>query len=89
MPDYLQQTDGTARLILAPGDFPRMNALPNPSQAVGMHILIGPEGGFTDEEVELCLQSGVQAISLGPRILRAETASVTALALLQHLYGDL
>ena len=52
-------------------------------------LLIGPEGGFTDEEVETCVQVGIMPISLGPRILRAETASIAALALLQHRFGDL
>lgn len=75
------------RLILAPGVYPRLSAVQPPHPA--LHVLIGPEGGFTDEEVAACLQAGVQAISLGPRILRAETASATVLALLQHLHGDL
>jgi 16S rRNA (uracil1498-N3)-methyltransferase len=76
------------RLILAPGDFPRINALPMGLPAP-VSLLIGPEGGFTDEEVETCIQAGVMPVSLGPRILRAETASLTALALLQHRFGDL
>ena len=54
-------------------------------QSLGM----GPEGGFTDAEVETCVQAGVMPVSLGPRILRAETAGSAALALLQHRFGDL
>jgi 16S rRNA (uracil1498-N3)-methyltransferase len=77
-----------SRLILAPGDFPRINALPSDLPAP-VALLIGPEGGFTDEEVSQCIHAGVIPVSLGPRILRAETASLTALALLQHRYGDL
>lgn len=77
-----------SRLILAPGDFPRINALPSALPAP-VALLIGPEGGFTDEEVAISVQAGVMPVSLGPRILRAETASLTALALLQHRYGDL
>lgn len=76
------------RLILAPGDFPRINALPL-GLPTPIELLIGPEGGFTDEEVEQCIQAGVTPVSLGPRILRAETASLAALALLQHRYGDI
>lgn len=85
---WLQQPFAGTRLILAPGLFPRINALPLdlPSPFA---LLIGPEGGFTDEEVAQCQQAGVVAVSLGPRILRAETASTTALALLQHRYGDI
>ena len=76
------------RIILAPGDFPRINALPA-DLPTPIALLIGPEGGFTDAEVETCVQAGVMPVSLGPRILRAETASSAALALLQHRFGDL
>jgi len=76
------------RIILAPGDFPRINALPA-DLPTPIALLIGPEGGFTDAEVETCVQAGVIPVSLGPRILRAETASSAALALLQHRFGDL
>ncbi|MGE4519121.1 MAG: 16S rRNA (uracil(1498)-N(3))-methyltransferase [Desulfobacteraceae bacterium] len=51
--------------------------------------IIGPEGGFTDEEKEAALNAGFETISLGPRILRAETASIAAAVLLQHLFGDM
>ncbi len=85
---WLESTTTGTRIILAPGDYPLINALaedlPRP-----ISLLIGPEGGFTDEEVEMCVKAGVTAVSLGPRILRAETASTTALALLQQRYGDI
>ncbi len=51
--------------------------------------LIGPEGGFSEQELLLAQQSGFQAISLGPRILRTETAGITIIAVLQAKYGDL
>lgn len=44
-------------------------------------LIIGPEGGFTEEEVDLALQSGCEAVDLGPYILRAETAAVVAAAI--------
>lgn len=59
------------------------------SGQVGAHILIGPEGGFSGEEAELAIGNGFFPVSLGPRILRAETAVLTASALIQHLLGDL
>lgn len=52
-------------------------------------VLIGPEGGFSQEEVGMVRKYGFQTVSLGPRILRAETAPVVVLALLQSLWGDL
>lgn len=85
---WLESPCTGTRIILAPGAYPRINALPE-NLPTPITLLIGPEGGFTDEEVALCVQTGVTAVSLGPRILRAETASTTALALLQHRYGDI
>lgn len=52
-------------------------------------VLIGPEGGFSLPEIEKARESGFQTVSLGPRILRAETAPIAALAVLQSLWGDL
>jgi 16S rRNA (uracil1498-N3)-methyltransferase len=52
-------------------------------------VLIGPEGGFAEEERALLLkQPFVLAISLGPRVIRADTAAVAALALVNATIGD-
>lgn len=51
--------------------------------------LIGPKGGWDDAELELARKKGVSVITLGGRILRAETASIALTAILQHRYGDL
>lgn len=51
--------------------------------------VLGPEGGFTKEEVNTAQNAGFIVASLGPRILRAETAAVTACALLQYIFGDM
>jgi 16S rRNA (uracil1498-N3)-methyltransferase len=63
-----------------------LSALPRPT---ALAVLIGPEGGFDDTE-RTALQSLPQVvrISLGPRILRADTAAVAALALVQAVWGD-
>jgi 16S rRNA (uracil1498-N3)-methyltransferase len=52
-------------------------------------LVVGPEGGFSLEEVEQAQEHGFRSIALGRRILRAETAAVTATALVQFLWGDL
>ncbi|MEO0579492.1 MAG: RsmE family RNA methyltransferase, partial [Pseudomonadota bacterium] len=52
-------------------------------------IAIGPEGGFSDTERAALDAHGFAAIGLGPRVLRTETAAITALTLIQCRYGDL
>jgi 16S rRNA (uracil1498-N3)-methyltransferase len=60
-----------------------------PTGADGVDILIGPEGGFAEEERETLLrQPRILRLSLGPRVLRADTAAVAALALVQAALGD-
>ena len=51
--------------------------------------LVGPEGGWTDNEIELAREDGWQIVTLGGRTLRAETAAIVVAALLQHRFGDL
>jgi 16S rRNA (uracil1498-N3)-methyltransferase len=51
--------------------------------------LVGPEGGWTDEEIELARRSGWEIVTLGGRTLRAETAAIAVVVLLQHRFGDL
>jgi 16S rRNA (uracil1498-N3)-methyltransferase len=52
-------------------------------------VVTGPEGGFTDEEATAARSAGFTIATLGPRILRAETAALTAVALAQNRWGDL
>jgi len=52
-------------------------------------VLIGPEGGFHLDEIKLSLTSGIRPVYLGPRILRSETAAMSAVSILQFLWGDL
>jgi 16S rRNA (uracil1498-N3)-methyltransferase len=52
-------------------------------------IMLGPEGGFSEQEIKLVQESGFISAGLGPRILRAETATIAAVALVQYLFGDM
>ncbi len=52
-------------------------------------ILIGPEGGFSKEEISFIESYGFNSYSLGPRILRAETAAISSSTLIQHIFGDI
>src|SRR5690606_348388 len=53
----------------------------------GVALLIGPEGGLADAEIQLALNAGFKGIALGKRVLRTETAPVAALSVLQYLWG--
>ncbi|MEW6446254.1 MAG: 16S rRNA (uracil(1498)-N(3))-methyltransferase [Pseudomonadota bacterium] len=76
---------GETRIVLAPEGSVRLAELERPAS---LSVLIGPEGGLTDEEVETARQRGFTAIRLGPRILRTETAGLALLATVQTLWGD-
>jgi 16S rRNA (uracil1498-N3)-methyltransferase len=59
------------------------------SEAPGIFLMLGPEGGFTGDEVKKAEKAGFFTATLGPRILRAETATVAACAIVQYLLGDM
>lgn len=63
--------------------------LPGAPPPSGILVFFGPEGGFSTKEIELAISAGFVTASLGPRILRAETASIAACALMQHIFGDM
>ncbi len=67
----------------------QLNALKPKHTPKTIVLLIGPEGGFSTEEIQTATANGFFACLLGPRILRAETASISTCALVQHLFGDL
>jgi len=53
-----------------------------------LELLVGPEGGLSEREQELALSQGAEPVALGPRVLRAETAPLAALAAIHALWGD-
>lgn len=60
-----------------------------PAKPATLVALIGSEGGWADEEIDLARAAGWSVITLGGRTLRAETAAIAVAALLQHRFGDL
>lgn len=78
---------GFTTLVFQPGGA-SLAELP-PSPAGGYAAVIGPEGGLTAAELAACEAAGALRASLGPRVLRAETAAIVAAALLQARFGDL
>jgi len=86
--DFLRtNTDGSMRLLLSPAATATLADLPRLVSAVT--VLIGPEGGLAEAEQEASVAAGFKPVRLGPRVLRTETAAITALALLQRQFGDL
>jgi 16S rRNA (uracil1498-N3)-methyltransferase len=78
---------GSTDLVLAPGAGRSLADAGAP--AAGLCLLIGPEGGFSEREYDDARLAGFEAVTLGPRFLRTETAAVAALAIAQGLWGDL
>ena len=84
--EWLGRTEKAQRLVLEPGS---ETALAKTRLGDRVELLIGPEGGFSDRELAMMRQNEVLAVSLGPRILRTETAGPAAIAVLQAIAGDL
>lgn len=86
--DYLKtQSKSGMRLVLSPTCPASLAGLSSMSPKV--ELLIGPEGGLDDDEIDRAQHAGFMPVRLGPRILRTETAAVTALSVLQAMWGDL
>ncbi|HWM29930.1 MAG TPA: 16S rRNA (uracil(1498)-N(3))-methyltransferase, partial [Woeseiaceae bacterium] len=79
-------SSAVARILLHPGAKGTLAGLERIHDRV--ELLIGPEGGLSDSEVMQAEAAGFSACSLGPRILRTETAALAAIAVLQARWGD-
>ncbi|MBK6982924.1 MAG: 16S rRNA (uracil(1498)-N(3))-methyltransferase [Betaproteobacteria bacterium] len=84
--DWAAQPSTALRWMLAPGSEAALVSQPPPEGPV--EILVGPEGGLSDRELDIAATVGFSALRLGPRVLRAETAPLAALAAMQSLWGD-
>ncbi len=76
----------TTRILLNPIGAQRLSQLTKPAGEI--QLLIGAEGGLSPNEIDTAIQHGFQSIILGPRILRTETAALTAMASMLTLWGD-
>jgi 16S rRNA (uracil1498-N3)-methyltransferase len=75
-----------SKFIFLPGGSSHLNVQPKPQ--LSATLLIGPEGGFSDDESNIALKMGFVPILLGPRVLRTETAAIAGISALQTLWGD-
>lgn len=64
-------------------------ALKRPEAKDGVAILVGPEGGFSEDEVVAAQKAGFVPVGFGPRVLRAETAAIAAVSAVQYELGDM
>jgi 16S rRNA (uracil1498-N3)-methyltransferase len=83
--DWVTQCDAKLKFVLHHRD---NQGLPAQQQTNQVALLIGPEGGLTDEEIALAQTQHFTALTLGPRVLRTETAPIAAISLVQYLWGD-
>lgn len=88
LPQYLGMppAENAVRLLLAPGAETRLSGMEKPAGEVT--LLVGPEGGLEEGETLAALAAGFRPVSLGPRVLRTETAGPAMLAALMTLWGD-
>ena len=95
--DFVEACDSVEGPALIPWEEEREGGLkqalgllqPTSSQRPAVSIFTGPEGGFTPEEVERARSRGIVPVSLGNRILRAETAAIAVVAAVMYEFGEL
>jgi 16S rRNA (uracil1498-N3)-methyltransferase len=80
---WLAQAGGTAvRILLSPRADASLAQWAKANPACDLCLMIGPEGGFSAEEEDAAIAAGALPLSMGPRVLRTETAGLAALAIL-------
>ncbi len=84
---FLEMTSAAHKWMLSPqAEHTWPQQIDNEKELV---LVVGPEGGFTEQELNFAADHDVQGMRLGPRVLRTETAAITGISILQKLYGDL
>jgi 16S rRNA (uracil1498-N3)-methyltransferase len=86
---WLAEPGTGVRILLSPRADASLAAWTRATPAQDITVLVGPEGGFTDQEEEAALAAGALALSMGPRVLRTETAGLAALAILAAGWGGI
>ncbi|SHI76060.1 16S rRNA (uracil(1498)-N(3))-methyltransferase [Cycloclasticus pugetii] len=84
---WLNTELAASRIIFEPGKADTLRNYPKPNDAVA--VLIGPEGGFSEQEVLDAQEVNFSALGFGPRVVRNETAAIASIAAMQVLWGDM
>ncbi|HEY7544109.1 MAG TPA: RsmE family RNA methyltransferase, partial [Blastocatellia bacterium] len=87
--EFLKSSDALMIIFNERGGRAIGEALADASDYSSVAALIGPEGGWSEAELKLMAECKCRFVTLGPRVLRTETAAIVALALIQHAIGDL
>ena len=83
--EWIGECDAELKFVLHHRD---NQGLPQNKSAQSIALLIGPEGGLDDDEIAQAIAQKFSPLTLGPRVLRTETAPVAAISLVQYLWGD-
>lgn len=83
---WLQDVQADLRLVL---HHTAVTRDPGPAPPRSVALLVGPEGGLSEEEIRAAEEAGFASLQLGPRVLRTETAPLAAIAILQARWGDM
>ena len=89
LPDEIKAHDVTLLLWEEADGYRIRDAYREYPDARDIACIVGPEGGISEKEAEKLMEAGAKCVTLGPRILRAETAAVTGAAVMMSLWGDL
>ncbi len=84
--DYIPRATGEYKYVLHHRDTKSFDTSTKPNS---VSLLIGSEGGLTEDEIDDSIKAGFTPLTLGPRILRTETAPIAAISLVQYFWGDL
>jgi 16S rRNA (uracil1498-N3)-methyltransferase len=87
--DWIAQQDLHKRVILTPRASESLADWARHQPAQALSIMVGPEGGFSDEEEAEALRHGALPLSIGPRVLRTETAALAAVSILSAAWGGI
>jgi 16S rRNA (uracil1498-N3)-methyltransferase len=85
LPDWMAQCSAELKFVLHHRD---NQGLPRDEKITSVALLIGPEGGLNDDEIVQARAQKFLPLTLGPRVLRTETAPIAAISLVQYLWGD-
>lgn len=86
---WLGQQDMHKRILLSPRAEHSLADWSRHQAPQAMTLMIGPEGGFSEAEEQLAIRHGALAMSMGPRVLRTETAGLAAIAILNAAWGGM